>query len=77
MLSFVTEPILIDTGMRAVNMKWNPSGTVLAISGQQLEGDTNSQSTQFYNPFGQHLRTLKVPGMSIHGYMEENNDRMA
>lgn len=55
-------------------MKWNPSGTVLAISGQsQQEGggadSGSSQSTQFYTPFGQHLRTLKVPGSSIHGYL--------
>lgn len=63
----IPEPVLIDTGMRAIGMKWNPSGSVLAISGQQFEGDLGSQSVQFYTPFGQHLRTLKVPGTAIHG----------
>lgn len=53
--------------MKTIGMKWNPAGSVLAISGQQNEGDMGSQSVQFYTPFGQHLRTLKVPGTNIHG----------
>ncbi len=53
--------------MKTVNIKWSPSGTVLAIAGQQVEGEVGSQSIQFYTPFGQHLRTLKVPGTAIQG----------
>eukprot|EP01006_Ploeotia_vitrea_P054301 TRINITY_DN67870_c2_g4_i1.p1 TRINITY_DN67870_c2_g4~~TRINITY_DN67870_c2_g4_i1.p1 ORF type:complete len:1236 (-),score=168.86 TRINITY_DN67870_c2_g4_i1:194-3901(-) len=64
------KPTLIDTGMRSSNMQWNTQGTVLAIGGVQTAstatGDKKEVSmVQFYNPFGQHLRTLKVPGSGI------------
>eukprot|EP01012_Entosiphon_sulcatum_P034864 TRINITY_DN4426_c0_g1_i1.p1 TRINITY_DN4426_c0_g1~~TRINITY_DN4426_c0_g1_i1.p1 ORF type:complete len:1254 (+),score=336.39 TRINITY_DN4426_c0_g1_i1:198-3764(+) len=63
------KPALIDTGMRASNMRWNPSGSVLAIGGVQTastaQGDKEVGMVQFYNPLGQHLRTLKVPGSGI------------
>jgi WD repeat-containing protein 35 len=63
-------PVLIDTGMRATNLKWNTMGSVLAISGSQTirapGGEERKMSmVQFYSPFGQHLRTLKVPGGGI------------
>ena len=64
-------PVLIDTGLEATNLKWNTMGSVLAISGSQTvrhgpNGDSRKISmVQFYSPFGQHLRTLKVPGTGI------------
>ncbi|GAB5366413.1 hypothetical protein AAMO2058_001141600 [Amorphochlora amoebiformis] len=63
-------PVLIATGMEATRLKWNPSGTVLAIAGStkipQETGDaTNQNMVQFYTPMGRHLRTLKVPGTNI------------
>jgi len=62
-------PVLIDTGMAASQMRWNTSGSVLAISGTKqtrVGGELKeSQNVQFYNPFGKHLRTLKVPGAGI------------
>jgi len=64
------KPALIDTGMRATNMQWNAQGTALAIGGLQpattAGGEKRDVGTvQFYNPTGQHLRTLKVPGSGI------------
>lgn len=62
-------PVLIDTGMEAAHMKWNTSGSVLAISGTKSVNSggemKDTQMVQFYNPFGKHLRTLKVPGSGI------------
>jgi len=57
-------------GMTLRQCKWNCNGTVLALAGSQLtklsSGDQREVSlVQFYNPFGQHLRTLKVPGSGI------------
>lgn len=63
-------PVLIATGMSLRQCKWNRNGTVLALAGSQLttlsSGDQREVSlVQFYNPWGQHLRTLKVPGSGI------------
>eukprot|EP01112_Ceratiomyxa_fruticulosa_P023110 TRINITY_DN8707_c0_g1_i1.p1 TRINITY_DN8707_c0_g1~~TRINITY_DN8707_c0_g1_i1.p1 ORF type:complete len:642 (-),score=109.58 TRINITY_DN8707_c0_g1_i1:206-2131(-) len=63
------KPVLIDTGMRLTCTKWNPSGSILAAAGiGNLDGkDQNSAAVQFYTPFGQHIRTLRVPGGGISG----------
>eukprot|EP00736_Rhodelphis_marinus_P014135 Rmarinus@m.4538 len=64
------EPVLIDTVMRASKIQWSHHGNVLAVAGSQLTTLPNGEQrevsmVQFYNPFGQHLRTLKVPGSGI------------
>uniref|UniRef100_A0A7M4EBJ1 WD repeat-containing protein 35 n=3 Tax=Crocodylus porosus TaxID=8502 RepID=A0A7M4EBJ1_CROPO len=60
-------PVLIDTGMNVVCIQWNHCGSVLAVAGSQKtttqEKDINI--VQFYTPFGEHLRTLKVPGKLV------------
>uniref|UniRef100_A0A8C5M5H2 WD repeat-containing protein 35 n=1 Tax=Leptobrachium leishanense TaxID=445787 RepID=A0A8C5M5H2_9ANUR len=60
-------PVLIDTGMYVVSIQWNHCGSVLAVAGSQKaanqEKDVNI--VQFYTPFGEHLRTLNVPGKQI------------
>ncbi|XP_018578851.1 WD repeat-containing protein 35 isoform X2 [Anoplophora glabripennis] len=60
-----TNPIIIDTRMFAVHCSWNHNGSLLAISGKQFAEEKEINLVQFYNPFGEHLRTLKVPGNSI------------
>jgi len=61
--------VLIDTGMTASSMKWNTNGTVLAVAGNHVTITSNERRelsmVQFYSPYGQHLRTLKVPGSGI------------
>uniref|UniRef100_A0A803XM55 WD repeat-containing protein 35 n=1 Tax=Meleagris gallopavo TaxID=9103 RepID=A0A803XM55_MELGA len=60
-------PVLIDTGMNVVCIQWNHCGSVLALAGS-LKGtspDKDINVVQFYTPFGEHLRTLKVPGKQI------------
>eukprot|EP00050_Salpingoeca_kvevrii_P018636 m.76510 g.76510 ORF g.76510 m.76510 type:complete len:1153 (+) comp8114_c0_seq1:167-3625(+) len=54
-------PILVDTMMTVVRIQWNQHGTVLAVAGAQ--GEVNV--VQFYNPFGEHMRTLKIPGKEL------------
>ena len=60
-------PVLIDTGLTATNLKWATNGSVLALAGTYSGGSQarGVAMVQFYTPFGQHLRTLKVPGGGI------------
>nr|CAI5867674.1 unnamed protein product [Callosobruchus analis] len=60
-----TDPVVINTRMKVVHCSWNHNGSLLAISGKQLIDEKEVNLVQFYNPFGEHLRTLKVPGLSI------------
>jgi WD repeat-containing protein 35 len=59
-----SNPILINTGLEVVSLKWNCYGSVLAVAGRQASGSTNSV-VQFYNPYGRYLRTLRVPENGI------------
>ncbi|XP_063298196.1 WD repeat-containing protein 35 [Pelobates fuscus] len=60
-------PVLIDTGMCVVGIQWNHCGSVLAVAGSQKAAnqDKDVNIVQFYTPFGEHLRTLNVPGKQI------------
>jgi len=61
-------PVLIDTGLTATHLKWSTNGTVLALAGSYGGSSGSSREVamvQFYSPYGQHLRTLKVPGGGI------------
>ncbi|XP_033861234.1 WD repeat-containing protein 35 isoform X1 [Acipenser ruthenus] len=60
-------PVMIDTGMTVVSIQWNYCGSVLAMGGSQkvASQDKDVNVVQFYTPFGEHLRTLKVPGKQM------------
>ncbi len=61
-------PVLLDTGMQIVSAQWNHTGSILAVAGSQhaLGGENKDVNVvQFYSPFGEHLRTLKVPGKQM------------
>ncbi|KAJ3069811.1 WD repeat-containing protein 35 [Podochytrium sp. JEL0797] len=63
-------PLVLDTNMRSLNVQWNNFGSVLAVSGIQFarssQGEEKEVSVvQFYDTFGQYLRSLKVPGKKI------------
>uniref|UniRef100_A0A8B9JMT6 WD repeat-containing protein 35 n=1 Tax=Astyanax mexicanus TaxID=7994 RepID=A0A8B9JMT6_ASTMX len=60
-------PIVIETGMNVASIQWNHCGSVLAIAGslRSSGGDKDMNVLNFYTPFGEHLRTLKVPGKQI------------
>jgi len=57
-------PVLVDTGMLIKTVKWNPNGNVLAVVGSLMENSDGRGIVQFYNPYGQHIRSLRVPGQS-------------
>nr|XP_054760120.1 WD repeat-containing protein 35-like [Lytechinus pictus] len=50
-----------------VCLMWNYHGSALAVAGTQksLQQDKDVNVVQFYTPFGEHLRTLKVPGHGL------------
>ncbi|KAJ3096803.1 WD repeat-containing protein 35 [Phlyctochytrium planicorne] len=65
-----TSPLIIDSNMKYLKLKWNTNGSILAVSGVQFarssQGEEKEVSVvQFYDPCGQYLRSLKVPGKRI------------
>eukprot|EP01105_Mastigella_eilhardi_P009634 TRINITY_DN2268_c0_g1_i1.p1 TRINITY_DN2268_c0_g1~~TRINITY_DN2268_c0_g1_i1.p1 ORF type:complete len:779 (-),score=235.82 TRINITY_DN2268_c0_g1_i1:3400-5388(-) len=54
-----TKPVSIRSGVSGCRIKWNGTGTVLAVAGTYKD---SSCVVQFYSPYGEQLRTLKVPG---------------
>lgn len=70
-------PLILDTSMRYMNIKWNNAGTVLAVAGTQFARSSQGEEkeisvVQFYDPFGQYMRSLKVPGKKISSLSWEN-----
>ncbi|KAK4871788.1 hypothetical protein RN001_015912 [Aquatica leii] len=59
--------IVVDTKMAASGCFWNHNGSLLAVIGRQQLRDEfkTSNVVQFYSPFGEHLRTLKLPGQQV------------
>lgn len=63
-LIFVAVPIIVDSRMEAVDCLWNHDGTVLAICGVAAGADAFNQIA-FYSAYGNHLRSLKIPGREV------------
>lgn len=68
-------PVIVDTSMKAVCCKWNHNGSIIAVVGSMVLPNENKESNviQFFSPFGEHIRTLKVPGENISCCVWENN----
>ncbi|KAF4316770.1 hypothetical protein G195_009819 [Phytophthora kernoviae 00238/432] len=69
---FDENAVLIDTGMELTQVRWNNDGSVIVLAGTQVDtsgskGDSPKEFNvvQFYDPFGRHLRSLRVPGSRI------------
>ncbi|CAF1237686.1 unnamed protein product [Adineta steineri] len=58
-------PIILDVDMHVVSIKWNDNGSMLAVAGYQTTGDKTHNFINFYSPWGEHLRSLKVTGKTI------------
>ncbi|KAL0894758.1 hypothetical protein ABMA27_013290 [Loxostege sticticalis] len=56
------DSVVVETNMTAIDCCWNHNGTILAAA-----GCTNDQTNvvQFFNAYGEHIRTLRVPGGSL------------
>ena len=59
--------------MDIVCAHWNHDGSILAIGGIHTVNDKESNLIQFFTPFGQHLKTLKVPGNKLKSISWEGN----
>lgn len=77
---FDENAVLIDTGMELSQVRWNNDGSVIALAGTQYDsasrgnGDSKEFNVvQFYNPFGRHLRSLRVPGSRIEAFAWEGS----
>ena len=62
------EPIIVNTNITISSCRWNNSGSILAIQGFITRDEQKKANLlKFYNPYGHHLTTLKVPGDNISG----------
>lgn len=63
------QPMIIQTGITNVWCAWNTFGSVLAVTGIHsaiVNGEAKSNNViQFYSPFGELLKTIKIPGREV------------
>lgn len=69
------KPLTLSCSMRITCFKWNTAGTVLAISGSATtdEGEECAILTM-YDCYGEHMRTLKIPGKKVISLSWEYSD---
>lgn len=70
------KPIVIDSGLDKLCLKWSPNGSILAIGGVQVNSSgasgEDSLIVSFFDPRGRHLRSLRVPGKDLHSVSWEH-----
>lgn len=59
-------PLVLDTDMVATCLQWNHDGSMLAVTGKSYGSESEKRNmVKFFNPYGQYLHTLRVPGKEI------------
>lgn len=59
-------PTIVDAGIQITSSCWNENGTILGVCGMKNNAsDKETNHVMFFSAFGQHLRTLKIPGREI------------
>lgn len=59
-------PLVLDTDMVSTCLQWNHDGTMLAVTGKSYGAESEKKNmVKFFNPYGQYLHTLRVPGREI------------
>jgi len=53
-------PIVFDTEITTLALRWNPTGTIFAVGGFIVEGDQPKGMVQFYNNQGYYLKAITV-----------------
>ncbi|KAJ2953608.1 hypothetical protein O0L34_g1214 [Tuta absoluta] len=53
------DSVVLETNMTAIDCHWNHNGSVLATAGSTTD---QANVVQFFSAYGEHLRTLRVPG---------------
>lgn len=56
------DSVVVESNMTAVDCHWNHNGTILAAAGYSAE---KTNVVQFFSSYGEHIRTLRVPGGSL------------
>ncbi|XP_013181015.1 PREDICTED: WD repeat-containing protein 35 isoform X2 [Papilio xuthus] len=56
------ESVVVETNMTIIDCHWNHNGTILAVAGCTKE---QANVIQFFSAYGEHVRTLRVPGGSM------------
>jgi WD repeat-containing protein 35 len=67
------EPVILDCEMEIICAQWNHDGSILAIGGIQVIDDKEANIIQFFDPWGQHLKSLKIPGSRLKACSWESN----
>ncbi|CAF4761031.1 unnamed protein product [Pieris macdunnoughi] len=69
------ESVMVETNMKILQCCWNHNGTVLAVAGLTQE---QANVVQFFSGYGEHVRTLRVPGGSMRSLSwEQHSLRLA
>ncbi|XP_045487537.1 WD repeat-containing protein 35 [Pieris rapae] len=69
------ESVMVESNMKIMQCCWNHNGTVLAVAGLTQE---QANVVQFFNGYGEHVRTLRVPGGSMRSLSwEQHSLRLA
>ncbi|CRL00247.1 CLUMA_CG013520, isoform A [Clunio marinus] len=59
-------PTIIDANIQITAAQWNESGRILGVCGMKNSlNEKENNHVMFFSSFGQHLRTLKIPGREI------------
>jgi WD repeat-containing protein 35 len=60
-----TNVVTIDTEMNITYVRWDNTGTILAVTGSQTIKDRTVNMVRFFDSQGQHLRNIRIPGESV------------
>lgn len=60
-----TNVVTFDTEMNITFVRWDNTGSILAITGSQTTRDKTVNLVRFFNSQGQHLRNIRIPGESV------------
>jgi len=53
-------PIVFDTEITTLSVKWNPTGTIFAVGGYIVEAEQPKGMVQFYNNQGYYLKAITI-----------------
>jgi WD repeat-containing protein 35 len=57
--------ITFDTEMTISYVRWDNTGSILAVTGSQQSRDKTVNLVRFFDAHGQHLRNIRIPGESV------------
>lgn len=54
------DPVAVDANMSIKKVKWNPTGTIVAVAGSSLEYEEKRGIVKFFDGKGNHLKNLRI-----------------